>query len=217
MNFGKRSRSTSRSSPHPLLRRSSKLFQSLTKDPRSEEVDEGQCILPPVLSRVGWLTCWSFRTDRARKAKEAHAATELRKLQNRMAFGEAEEEVGAYGETKGLGMIGVATGKVRAGAGDAKSKGQSSLLSFILRSSNVHTYSSSLIAKLSKANRLRTARLNSAAQQSQQTSGTATSLTVTPVQGFQLTNKAVMAQRVKEANDRWFSGGRGFGQSSESK
>lgn len=42
-----------------------------------------------------------------------------------MAFGEAEEEVGAYGETKGLGMIGVATGKVRAGMGDAKSKGSS--------------------------------------------------------------------------------------------
>jgi len=40
-----------------------------------------------------------------------------------MTFGEAEEEVGAYGETKGLGMIGVATGKVRAGMGDAKSKG----------------------------------------------------------------------------------------------
>lgn len=45
-----------------------------------------------------------------------------------MAFGEAEEEVGAYGETKGLGMIGVATGKVRAGMGDAKSKGLSSPL-----------------------------------------------------------------------------------------
>ena len=40
-----------------------------------------------------------------------------------MAFGEAEEEVGAYDQTKGLGMIGVATGKVRAGMGDAKSKG----------------------------------------------------------------------------------------------
>lgn len=131
-----------------------------------------------------------------------------------MTFGEAEEEVGAYGETKGLGMIGVATGKVRAGMGDAKSKGSSSAP---FRQPDVHTYSSSLVAKLSKANRLRTARLNTAAQQSQQTSGTATSLTVTPVQGFQLTNKAVMAQRVKEANDRWFSGGRGFGQSSESK
>ena len=57
----------------------------------------------------------------ARKAKEAYAQTELRKLQNRMAFGEAEEEVGAFDQTKGLGMIG--TGKVRAGAGEAKSRG----------------------------------------------------------------------------------------------
>lgn len=62
---------------------------------------------------------------RARKAKEAYAQTELRKLQNRMIFGEAEEEVGAFDQTKGLGMIGVGTGKVRAGAGDAKSRGAS--------------------------------------------------------------------------------------------
>ena len=57
----------------------------------------------------------------ARKAKEAYAQTELRKLQNRMAFGEPEEEVGAFDQTKGLGMIG--TGKVRAGVGEAKSRG----------------------------------------------------------------------------------------------
>ena len=61
--------------------------------------------------------------DSARKAKEAYAQTEMRKLQNRMAFGEAEEEVGAFDQTKGLGMIGVGTGKVRAGMGDAKSRG----------------------------------------------------------------------------------------------
>lgn len=60
----------------------------------------------------------------ARKAKEAYAMTELRKLQNRMAFGEAEEETGAYDETRGLGMIGSASGKVRAGAGEARSKGR---------------------------------------------------------------------------------------------
>lgn len=58
---------------------------------------------------------------RARKAKEAYAQTELRKLQNRMAFGEAEEEVGAFDQTKGLGMIG--TGQVRANVGEAKSRG----------------------------------------------------------------------------------------------
>ncbi|KAH9850059.1 Nop domain-containing protein [Lenzites betulinus] len=119
---------------------------------------------------------------RARKAKEAYAQTELRKLQNRMAFGEAEEEVGAFDQTKGLGMIG--TGKVRAGVGEAKSH-----------------------AKLSKANKLRVAALTKAAQSGTATSGTATSLTVTPVQGFELTNRAAAAQRVKEANERWFSNG----------
>src|SRR5690606_39235828 len=54
---------------------------------------------------------------RARKAKEAVAMTELRKAQNRMAFGKAEAEVG-YGtsdSTKGLGMIGQEqTGRIRA-------------------------------------------------------------------------------------------------------
>lgn len=66
----------------------------------------------------------SLFVDSARKAKEAYAQTELRKLQNRMAFGEAEEEVGAFDQTKGLGMIGVGTGKVRAGLGEAKSRGE---------------------------------------------------------------------------------------------
>lgn len=49
--------------------------------------------------------------------------TELRKLQNRMEFGKAEEEAGAFDETKGLGMMGNSLGRVRAGAADAKSKG----------------------------------------------------------------------------------------------
>lgn len=39
-----------------------------------------------------------------------------------MVFGEAEEEVGAFDQTKGLGMIG--TGKVRAGAAEAKTRGR---------------------------------------------------------------------------------------------
>lgn len=120
---------------------------------------------------------------RARKAKEAYAQTELRKLQNRMAFGEAEEEVGAFDQTKGMGMIGAGTGKVRAGLGEAKSR-----------------------AKLSKANKLRTAAITRSAQTAQ-SSGTATSLSVTPAQGFELTNHAISAQRVKEANERWFAAG----------
>ncbi|KAL8955803.1 MAG: hypothetical protein Q9193_006473, partial [Seirophora villosa] len=54
---------------------------------------------------------------RARKAKEQTAMTDLRKAQNRMAFGKEEKEVG-YGTgegTKGLGMIGQSNeGRVRA-------------------------------------------------------------------------------------------------------
>lgn len=103
--------------------------------------------------------------QRARKAKEAYAQTELRKLQNRMVFGEAEQEVGAFDETKGLGMIGVGTGKVRAGAGESKSR-----------------------AKMSKANKLRTAALTRAAQAGGSSSslgdGTSTSLSVTPAHGM---------------------------------
>jgi len=114
----------------------------------------------------------------ARKAKEAYAQTELRKLQNRMQFGEAEEEVGAFDQTKGMGMIGVGTGKVRAGLGEAKSRGSSSfstcVISWMLTTS---------AAKLSKSNKLRTAALTRSAQLSQ-SSGTATSLSVTPAQGM---------------------------------
>lgn len=43
-----------------------------------------------------------------------------------MKFGEAEEEVGAFDETRGLGMIGSASGRVRASMGESRSKGQSS-------------------------------------------------------------------------------------------
>lgn len=104
----------------------------------------------------------TFLMSSARKAKEAYAQTELRKLQNRMTFGDAEQEVGAFDQTKGLGMIGATTGKVRAGAGDAKSK-----------------------AKMSKANKLRTTLLTQQAASSggNSISGTATSLAVTPHQG----------------------------------
>jgi U4/U6 small nuclear ribonucleoprotein PRP31 len=47
-----------------------------------------------------------------------------------MAFGEAEEEVGAFDETKGLGMIGVGTGKVRANMGEAKTRGKRTFFFF---------------------------------------------------------------------------------------
>lgn len=50
--------------------------------------------------------------------------TELRKQQNRLKFGEAEEEVGAYDDVQGMGMIGSSSGRVRANMGEARSKGE---------------------------------------------------------------------------------------------
>jgi U4/U6 small nuclear ribonucleoprotein PRP31 len=103
----------------------------------------------------------------ARKAKEAYAQTELSKLQNRMVFGEAEEEIGAFDQTKGLGMLssssGISSGKVRAGTADSKVR-----------------------AKMSKANRLRTAAITRSAASMQAggvLEGTKTSLSVTPAHG----------------------------------
>ncbi|WWD16212.1 hypothetical protein CI109_100638 [Kwoniella shandongensis] len=121
---------------------------------------------------------------RARKAKEAFAQTEMRKLQNRMEFGKAEDEVGIDDETVGLGMIGSA-GRVRGEVADARSK-----------------------AKLSRANKLRTQLLGRSAVSNDAKSGMSTSLSFTPVQGIEIVTPSLSAaQRVQAANERWFAGG----------
>lgn len=60
---------------------------------------------------------------RVRRQKEAYAMTEMRAARNRMAFGEAEEEVGYGDETEGLGMAVKQTGKIRAAVADPRNKG----------------------------------------------------------------------------------------------
>jgi U4/U6 small nuclear ribonucleoprotein PRP31 len=130
---------------------------------------------------------------RARKAKEAHAQTELKKLTNRLRFGEAEEEIGSFDETKGLGMLGGnATGKVRLNGGESRSR-----------------------AKLSKANKNRLSALRSSAASSGQsalTSGTSSSLVFTPVQGLELVDPAAQRARqqatLEAAKPGWFAEGR---------
>lgn len=153
---------------------------------------------------------------RARKAKEATAMTDLRKAQNRLAFGKEEKEVG-YGTgegTKGLGMIGQGNdGRIRSQQIDQRTKAKlskshkgwggatplggaggmgtaSSLRGFgqsaggghggILRASGVGT------------------------------SGTASTVAFTPVQGLELVDPKVQAELKRkrdEEADRWFKGG----------
>ncbi|SGY21655.1 BQ5605_C016g08261 [Microbotryum silenes-dioicae] len=134
---------------------------------------------------------------RARKAKEAYAQTELRKQQNRMKFGEAEEETGYADETVGMGMIGSSgSGRVRVTDGEARSK-----------------------AKLSKSAK---GRLASIKTSSSATSGLATSLAFTPVQGLELVDPSKLRTKTEEANANWFANdgafthvqkGGGFGKS----
>lgn len=123
--------------------------------------------------------------------------TELRKMQNRVQFGQAEEESGAFDETIGLGMINnSSSGRIRATTGEARSKG-----SFFTHTRPAETYASvadlplcglppsltlplASTAKISKANKNRLAMLKNQSRSLEAgSSGTASSLSFTPVQG----------------------------------
>lgn len=147
----------------------------------------------------------------ARKAKEAVAVTELRKAQNRMAFGKPEAEVGYGDSTKGLGMIGQeSTGRIRAlqvdqrtraklgknkagwGSGTATNVGgTSSILRGFGGPSGVSTFGNKGLL-------------------SQGVAGTMSSLAFTPVQGIELVDPKAVAERKRKLqaeDDKYFSGG----------
>lgn len=161
---------------------------------------------------------------RARRAKEATAMTDLRKAQNRMAFGKEEQEVG-YGAgegTKGLGMIGQGSdGHIRAqqidqrtkarlskknpgwggGAGTATVGGMASSLRGIGQSGN---------ASVLRGHGLRASGVGSAAASGGGGGGTASTIAFTPVQGLELMDPKVreeMSRKRKADEDRWFKGG----------
>jgi len=146
---------------------------------------------------------------RARKAKEQVAMTDLRKAQNRMAFGKEEKEVQYSDTTKGLGMIGQANeGRIRSQQVDQRTKAKlsknnkgwgtatpmgsgtvSSLRGFGQSGGNFGLRSSGVGAGMS---------------------GTASSIAFTPVQGLELVDPKIQAERKRKAaedDDRWFKSG----------
>lgn len=158
---------------------------------------------------------------RARKAKEATAMTELRKAQNRMAFGKEEKEVG-YGtgdSTAGLGMIGQRDdGRLRVTQIDqrtraklsAKSKGWGGASS--LTSGNASSLRSLTGAGMGGINLAANKGLRSSGVGTALTStaGTVSSLAFTPMQGLELVDPKVQAElsrKRKADEDRWFKGG----------
>ncbi|ERF73479.1 hypothetical protein EPUS_04102 [Endocarpon pusillum Z07020] len=161
---------------------------------------------------------------RARKAKEATAMTDLRKQQNRMAFGKEEKEVG-YGTgegTKGLGMVGLENdGRIRAGQIDQRTRAKLSKKNPGWgggggTASTVNGMASSLrgfgsaAAAGGAATTLRAQGLRTSGVGAGNLAGTASSIAFTPVQGLELVDPKVQAElnrKRKAEEDRWFKGG----------
>lgn len=156
---------------------------------------------------------------RARTAKEAVAMTELRKAQNRVAFGKEEAEVG-YGAgegTVGLGMLGQQDdGRIRATQIDQRTraklsksnKGWGTATPASGTASSLRGFNSgaSGTASVLQARGLRTSGIGT----SLGGSGTASTIAFTPVQGLELVDPNVQAElsrKRKAEEDRWFKSG----------
>ncbi len=148
---------------------------------------------------------------RARKAKEATAITEIRKAQNRMAFGKEEKEVGYGDSTKGMGMIGATdTGRLRAQQLDPKTRAKLSKKNpgwggdtTLGAASSLKGFGAGGTATSLRAQGLRTGGVGL------QSAGT-NSIAFTPVQGLELVDPKVreeMNRKRKADEDRWFKGG----------
>ena len=163
---------------------------------------------------------------RVRKAKEAYAMTELRKAQNRMAFGKEEKEVG-YGtgdHTTGLGMLGLSDGRLRVAQIDnrtrarlsQKHKGWGGASSI---SGNASSLRSSLTGGAGKLNLaaasaqgLRTSGVGTTVGSATglATSGTISSLKFASASGLELVDpklQAELSRKRKADEDRWFKSG----------
>ncbi|PGH20787.1 hypothetical protein AJ80_03414 [Polytolypa hystricis UAMH7299] len=158
---------------------------------------------------------------RARKAKEATAMTELRKAQNRMAFGKEEREVG-YGTgegTVGLGMLGQEDrGRIRSTQIDQRTraklsksnKGWGAATPISGTASSLRGFGQSGNATVLRAQGLRTAGVGPSLGASGAGTGTASSIAFTPVQGLELVDPKAQAElnrKRKAEEDRWFKSG----------
>lgn len=127
---------------------------------------------------------------RMRQLKEQFAETEMMKQANRRGF---SVETGEYGDDAmglTLGML----EKTKDGSGNIRHMAGSAANKRKMKQSNT------------KAARKRAAQMNAGGQ----ANGLATSMVFTPVQGMELVNPAAARERVKAANNNWFSENSGF-------
>jgi U4/U6 small nuclear ribonucleoprotein PRP31 len=138
--------------------------------------------------------------------------TEIRKAQNRMAFGKEEKEIGYGDSTKGMGMIGATdTGRLRAQQIDPKTRAKLSKKqgagwggdTTLGAASSLKGFGAGGTATSLRAHGLRTGGVGLGG------AGTS-SIAFTPVQGLELVDPKAReeANRKRKAEeDRWFKGG----------
>lgn len=159
---------------------------------------------------------------RARKAKEATAMTDLRKAQNRMAFGKEEAEVGFGDSVKGMGMIGQKDdGRVRAQQIDQRTRaklskknpGWGGATPVGGTATSLRGFGGGALGTAStlKSAGLRTSGVGSGLKTNVgNMGGTTSTIAFTPVQGLELVDPKVreeMNRKRKAEEDRWFKGG----------
>lgn len=120
--------------------------------------------------------------QRVRRLKESYQVTELRKQQNKMVF---SADGGEYGDS----AMGFDNGMV-----GSKESGR-------IRAAQAQESKFSAAAKRQK---------KAVSVSSGQTSGLSSSMVFTPMQGLELVNPNAAAERVKAANNKWFSSQTGF-------
>jgi len=142
-----------------------------------------------------------FLGRRVRQLKERYAVTELRKQANRMAFGElADDEYQSdLGATRGnIGKGGIGGGGLRMAQVDERTKVRISqtLKKNMQKQQAVWGGMSSIGRKAGTSGKV--------------TSGTASSVAFTPVQGLEIVNPLAAEKKVDEANAKYFSSTSGF-------
>lgn len=157
---------------------------------------------------------------RARAAKEAVAMTEMRKAQNRVAFGKEEDEagVGVGGGSVGLGMLGQQNdGRIRSTQIDQRTRAKLSKSNKGWGTATPASGTASSLrgfgqggggtASVLQAKGLRTSGVGPSMAG---TAGTASTIAFTPVQGLELVDpnvQAEMGRKRKAEEDRWFKSG----------
>jgi U4/U6 small nuclear ribonucleoprotein PRP31 len=130
---------------------------------------------------------------RVRRMKDKYAVTEMRRQANRMTFGEVEQDPYQTEIGFSVGNVGKSgSGKVRAAVADSKT---------------LATVSKRLQRKIEKQQQVYGGR---STVRGRETSGTASSVAFTPLQGLEIVNPQAAEKRIQEANEKYFSNVGGF-------